>query len=253
METIYGVQGTSRSRGYNSNQRGSGQRYSGSKQTYNTLKARGIPTVDALEYKRILDTVTDVKKDREIGSSNKFKSLIEHANEKLNSKIAIAPLKDESYDYETNNMMANGGMANKMRIEKTTDLRELNPRRPVNNSYASTDGQYKRDLGYDTEKTYNSYTSGKYNYMKAQEELYGSLIPEEPKKESFWSKLKNAVKGFFASKPKVAKKDESVSSSAIRTSEFRKSIPKAAPQIDKEEVEKRRIENIRAIAKESVR
>lgn len=251
MERIYGVQGTSRSRGYNSNQRGSGQRYSGSKQTYNTLKARGIPTVDALEYKRILDTVTDVKKDREIGSSNKFKSLIEHANEKLNSKIAIAPLKDESYDYETNNMMANGGMANKMRIEKTTDLRELNPRRPVNNSYASTDGQYKRDLGYDTKKTFNSYNQKQSNDIIKQEQFNSNLLPEEPKKESFWSKIKKAFKSFFSSEPKEEEKEGNISWRSERTSNFRQSIPKAAPQIDKEEVEKRRIENIRKAARDS--
>lgn len=263
MDKIYGVYGTSRSKKYDSEQGGQNKRYSGSKQTYNALKAKGTSVVDALEYKHMLDTVAEGK--QAVRNVDKFKSLISNANEKLTSKIAVAPLKDDSYDYETNKMMSNGGMAAKMRMERTTELNQINARRKSEiNSYTNTDGRYKRDLGYDTRKydsyadnspknsgynsrtTYNSYT----NRPSERTERNYNILPDTTKKESFWSKIKRAVKEFFKSEPKE-EITENINSHANRVNEFKRSIPKAAPQIDASSIEKKKKEAIRAAAIES--
>lgn len=259
MDKIYGVYGTSKSRNYNPNQRESNQRYTGSRQTYNAIKARGLDSIDSLEYKRMLDTIEEGKEA--VRNVDKFKSLINRANEKITSKLTVAPLKDDSYDYETRKMMENGGFATKTKIERTTELEQLSKKTKAD-SYKSTCGKYKRDLGYDTKRIYDSYendsnSNGKTPYNnstnaqnynpKKQENIDNIGLLEKPKKESFWSKFKKAVKEFFKSEPKE-EITENISMHANRSNKFRQNVPKAAPQIDKDAVERRRLENIRAEA-----
>lgn len=256
MERISNISNTSKS---NNNQ----------KRSTNYVSARkdGMPIIDSLEYKKVLDTALEAKKTAK--DVNKFKSLIERAGEKLTSQLTTAPLKENRYSRESNIMMANGGMAAKARVERKSleELSKATVAKKAISSYSTSYGQYKRELentnisyknyedtSKDTSKDSRGYKDNYSKYTKVKKsntfnefEDDTSFI-EPTEKVSFWTKFKNAIKNFFKTEEKELVTTATVQPKLDKAAQYRKSVPKAAPQINKEEVERRRLQNIREMA-----
>lgn len=235
MEKISGISSTSRS---NNNSRKTS--YYGSKKARETI-------VDSLEYKRLLDIAMEAKKA--VKDVNKFKSIIEKAEERLTTKLEVAPLKEDIYKSESARMMANGGIGIKARVE-TKPIEELSrpkPAKRVVNVYTTSYEQYKRDLK-DTDVLYKIYEDRRKTFNEFEDNT--SLI-EQTEKVSFWSKFKSAIKNFFKGKEQENTTIASAQPNqpkVDKAAQYRKSVPKAAPQISKEEVERKRLQNIRELA-----
>lgn len=232
------------------------------KSSYNTAKTAGKTSVDALEYKRALDTALEGKKA--VRNEDKFKSLIEKAGEKLTSGLTVAPVKEDSYKRESTIMMANSGLAAKSRVEKKPieELSSITTKKKTITSYSTSYGEYKRELGYvtpsyksfeDTSKESRGYKNNYSTHAKTKkatdfDEIKDNTSLLKPKEKiSFWSKFKNAIKNFFKTEEKSQEPATvaSVQPEGNKAAQYRQSVQKAAPQISGDAVRKRAQEELR--------
>ncbi len=255
MEKISGISNTPKS---SNNQKGN------SYYSANTKKTKDV-VIDSLEYKKVLNSALEARSIAKNKDVNKFKSLIEKAEGKLTGQLKVAPLKDDAYVRESTMMMANGGLAAKERIERKS-IEELSKKpveKKVISSYSTAYGQYRRDLEYvnPSYKSYedlskeargykNNYINNKKNKKDIDFDEFENNISfeEQTKKVSFWSKFKNAIKNFFKTEEEESTKTTSIHPRVDKAEQYRKSVPKAAPQINKEEMERKRLQNIREMA-----
>lgn len=257
MERISGISNTSRS---NNNSKGN-QNYSS-----NAGKAKGMSKIDALAYKEELEKA--IKAISEAKDENKFKSLIEKAEKKLTSQVTTAPVREDSYRSKITEMMANSGLAAKARME-TKPIEELTTttttKKRTVSSYATSYGEYRRDLSYVT-PSYKSFESTskdsrgyKNNYSdntkpRKSNDFNGiesnTSLEKATEKVSFWNKFKNAIKNFFKTEEK---KQEPVAATTVspkvdKAAQYRSGVQKAAPQINQELIEKRSKQTLREMA-----
>lgn len=237
------------------------------KNPYSASKVTGKTSIDSLEYKKVLDTALEGKSA--VRDENKFKSLIERAGEKLTSGLTVAPVKENSYRRESTMMMANSGLAARARVERKPieELSATTARQKTISSYSTSYGQYRRELGdvtpsyKDFEDTSKDSRGYKNNYSSNTRTKKGigfdgiednTSLAKPAEKISFWSKFKNAIKNFFKTDEK---KQETANTTIVqpkvdKAAQYRKSVQsqRPAPQIDINEVEKRRKQNIRDMA-----
>lgn len=243
MERISNISNTSRS---NNNSRGN-QNYS------NTRKTKGMPAIDSLKFKEVVDIALEAKKSAK--DVNKFKSLIERTEEKLTSQLEVASLRENPYKRESTIMMVNNGLAAKARVERKPieELSATTTRQKTISSYSTSYGQYKRDLSYvtpsyksfeDTSRDSRGYKNNYSSNMKTKKGIGFNEIEDNTslakpaEKVSFWSKLKDKIKNFFKADEK--KQETATIATAEpkidKAAQYRKSVPKAAPQIDYDKV-----------------
>ncbi len=197
--------------------------------------------IDALEYKRILDEEMHPEKKRE-----KFKQLISEAEKRLETKPNLPD--STQLLSETREAMTSAATSVKKRVQviDTDEIDTLHKSRKTLQSYSSGNESYRRNLGSDTTIYRKRMQDQLDNDKLKQESDKDALLKTQSSKISIWQRIKKAFKNFFSTQKQEEKLEEMpLTVEDDRASQFRQQFVKAAPQIDLEEITKRRLENMK--------
>ena len=200
--------------------------------------------IDALEYKRILDEEMHPEKKRE-----KLKQLISEAEKRLETKPNLPD--STQLLSETREAMASAATSVKKRVQviDTDEIDTLHKSRKTLQSYSSGNESYRGNLGSDTTIYRKRMQDQLDNDKLKQESDKDALLKTQSSKISIWQRIKRikkAFKNFFSTQKQEEKLEEMpLTVEDDRASQFRQQFVKAAPQIDLEEITKRRLENMK--------
>ena len=134
----------------------------------------------------------------------------------------------------------------RVQVIDTDEIDTLHKSRKTLQSYSSGNESYRRNLGSDTTIYRKRMQDQLDNDKLKQESDKDALLKTQSSKISIWQRIKKAFKNFFSTQKQEEKLEEMpLTVEDDRASQFRQQFVKAAPQIDLEEITKRRLENMK--------